>query len=365
MDLESIAANYRVLKARAGGRAVYPVVKADAYGHGAVPVARRLAEEGAGCFAVAILEEGIALRRGGIPGEILILGACDPAAAPLVRGYGLTPAVHDLEQARGFASATASFGRPLPVHVKLDTGMGRLGVRPEGVVPLAQILKSARGLEVAGAFTQLASGEDPAVEPTGRQIAALAAGLAALSEKGIVPATVHVANSGAILAHPEAHADAVRPGLALYGVLPSESLEDPGLTPAMRLETRVAAVKSVPAGEALGYGGTFVTSRPSRIAALPIGYHDGFRRSFSGRIAVLLRGRRAPVVGVVSMDLTLIDVTESGAETGDLVVVMGRLESDRVTVWDLARAAATNPWEILCGLGARVPRFYVGAGCAV
>jgi alanine racemase len=362
--LDAIASNYRLLVALAGGRAVYPVVKADAYGHGAVPVARRLAREGAACFAVASVEEAVALRRGGVPGDILILGVASPAAATICRAYGLTPAVHDPDQARGLARETASFERPLPVHVKLDTGMGRLGVRPEGVAELARSLAGAAHLSVVGAFTQLASGEDPAPEPTATQLGRLEAGLATLRAAGLAPSTVHVASSGAILAHPESLFDAVRPGLALYGVLPSESLEDPGLAPAMELVTRIAAVKRVPAGEPLGYGGAFVTTRTSLIASLPIGYHDGFRRAFSGKTAVLLRGRRAPVVGMVSMDLTLVDATESGGAEGDEVVVMGRLAGDRVTAWDLARAASTVPWEILCGIGARVPRTYDSGGAA-
>lgn len=339
-------------------------MKADAYGHGAVPVALRLEREGVLTFAVATAEEGIALRRGGIRGQVLIVGAADPADAALHRSYGLVPAIYDLAQARLFAEASACFHAPLPVHVKLDSGMGRLGVRPEGVAELVEILRRARGLAVAGAFTQLASGEDESAEPTRSQVETLRAGLARLSQGGIVPATVHVANSGGLLAHPEALFDAVRPGLSLYGILPSESLRDPGLSPAMELETRVLAVKAVPAGTPLGYGGAFTTSRASRIAALPIGYHDGFRRSFSGCVAALLRGKRAPVVGVVSMDLTLIDATESGAEPGERVVLMGRAGAESVTAWDLARAAGTIPYEILCGIGARVPRVYARHGDA-
>ncbi|MGE5276064.1 MAG: alanine racemase [Acidobacteriota bacterium] len=361
VDLEAIASNYRVLRERAGGRRVYAVVKADAYGHGAVPVALRLEREGAD-FCVAIVEEAIALRRAGVRREILILGAADPTDAALHRSYGLVPAIHDLDQARRFAEATASFVPALPVHVKLDSGMGRLGIRPEAVEELAGILGRARGLAVAGAFTQLASGEEAAAEPTRSQVETLRSGLARLSRVGIAPATVHVANSGGVLLHPEALFDAVRPGLSLYGLLPSESLRDPGLVPAMELETRVLAVKTVPAGTPLGYGGAFVTSRSSRIATLPIGYHDGFRRSFSGRVAVLLRGKRAPVVGRVSMDLTLVDATESGAEPGDRVVLMGRAGAESVTAWDLARADGTIPWEILCGVGARVPRVYAPHG---
>jgi alanine racemase len=169
---------------------------------------------------------------------------------------------------------------------------------------------------------------------------------------------VHAANSGALLAHPESRFDAVRPGLALYGVLPSEDLADPGLVPVLSLETRVLAVKDVPARTPLGYGGRFVTVRTSRIATLPIGYHDGFRRSFSGSASALIREGAAPVVGMVSMDLTLVDATESGAEPGDRVVLLGRMGSRAVTAWDLARAAGTSPWEILCGISRRVPRVY-------
>ena len=364
VDTEAIAANYRVLQARAGGRPVYAVVKANAYGHGAVPVARRLAEAGAERFAVAILEEAIALRRGGIAGEVLVTGAADPADAAVYRGYGISAAVHDLGQARAFARATAAFASPLRVHLKLDSGMGRLGIRSDALAELSAILHKAPGLSVEAAFSQLASGEDVAPEPTRGQVQTLLAQLDALSGAGIGPLPVHVANSGAVLAHPEALFDAVRPGLALYGILPSETLADPGLTPAMQWETRVLAVKTVPAGTPLGYGGAFVTSRASRIASLPIGYDDGFRRCWSGRVAVLLRGQRAPVVGVVSMDLTLVDATEAGAEPGDRVVLMGRFARESVSAWELARAADTIPYEILCGIGTRVPRIYEPAGGA-
>jgi alanine racemase len=364
VDLDAIASNYRTLMGRARGREVYAVLKADAYGHGALRVARRLAAAGARHFGVAIAEEGIALRRGGVAGEVLVLGAADPGDAALYRGYGLAAAIHDLSQARRFADATASYAPPLRVHLKLDSGMGRLGVRPEGLPPLIEILRRAPGLRIAGTFTQLAASEEAAAQPTAGQIETLRAGLAVLRGAGIDPGAVHVANSGGVLAHPDTLFDAVRPGLALYGVHPSEDLPDAGLVPAMQLETRVLAVKTVPAGTPLGYGGAFRTSRASRIAALPIGYHDGFRRSFSGRVAVLVGGERVPVVGVVSMDLTLVDATESRAEPGDRVVLMGRLGNEVVTAWDLARADGTIPYEILCGIGSRVPRVYARFGSA-
>jgi alanine racemase len=364
VDLDAIARNYRLLRDRVKARAVYPVLKADAYGHGAVPVARRLQSEGADRYAVAIAEEGVALRRAGIVGEILILGAVYASDFSILRGYGLVPALADLDQARAFAERCRSGRTRMRVQVKLDSGMGRLGFRPESVDALAEVLRGAPGLEVAGVFTQLACGKDPEPEPTRGHLATLRHGVDVLRDAGILPASVHAASSGALLTHAESLLDAVRPGLALYGVLPSEELPDPGLSPALSLETEVLSAKNVPAGTPLGYGGAFVTSRPSRIAVLPIGYHDGYRRSFTGRAAVLLRGARAPVVGWVSMDLTLIDATETGAEPGDRVVLIGSSGAERITAWELARLGDTNPYELLSAIGARVVRVYEPPGTA-
>lgn len=360
VDLDAIARNYRRLADRVGGdRAVFCVVKGDAYGHGAAAVARRLAAEGASRFAVAIAEEGIALRRAGVPGEILLLNFSDPADAGVDRAYGLVPSLYDLEQARGFAEAARRFGAPLSVHVKLDTGMGRIGFRPEEIPALAHLLRGCAGLAVAGTFTNLASAEDPGSPETGRQVETMRSCVASLSAAGVRPGLVHVANSAGVLFHRDAWFDGVRPGLALYGVSPSETADGgAGLEPAMTLETRVMSVKEVSTGEALGYGGRFVTAWPSTIAVLPIGYHDGFRRSFSGRVRVLLRGKELPVVGAVSMDLTLVDATGVGAQSGDRVVCLGSDGAARVTAWDLARAADTVPYEVLCGIGSRVPRVY-------
>ena len=358
VDLGAIARNYRRLKGHVGEEvAVIPVVKADAYGHGAVPVARRLAAEGARMFAVAIAEEGIELRRAGVSGEILLLNFSDPAAAPQLRAYGLTPALYDLEHAAGFARAASGFSSPLPVHVKFDTGMGRLGLRPEDSGAFARILRGSR-LALKGVFAQLSSAEDPMSPATGAQVSGLEVAVAGLRAAGLVPGLVHVANSAGALSHPSSHFDAVRPGIALYGVLPSPDMEGAGLEPALSLETRVMSVRRVSSGTALGYGGAFVTRRPSTIAVLPIGYDDGLRRSFSGRVSVLLRGKEAPIVAAVSMDLTLVDATDCGAATGDRVLCLGSESGRRVTLWDLARAAGTVPYEILCGISARVPRRY-------
>jgi alanine racemase len=359
VDLEAIASNYRLLRRRIGSdRAIFCVVKADAYGHGAAAVAQRLEREGANRFAVAVAEEGIALRRAGVRGEVLLLNYSDPADVGLHRSYGLVPSLYDLEQARAFAKATRETREPLSVHVKLDTGMGRIGFRLEEIGPLAGLLKGSPGLSVAGAFTNLASPEDRSSPATARQVAAMKSAVGALSAAGISPGLVHVANSAGLLLHPGAWFDGVRPGLALYGVSPADDELAGQLVAAMTVETRVMAVKAVPPDTPLGYGGRFVTRRRSEIAVIPIGYHDGFRRAFSGRVRVLMQGREAPVVGAVSMDLTLVDATGLSTRIGERVVCLGADGGRRITAWDLARAADTIPYEILCGIGARVPRVY-------
>jgi len=360
IDLDAIARNYRLLQDRVGGRrGVFCVVKGDAYGHGAGPVARRLSREGATRFAVAVAEEGIALRRAGVEGEILLLNYSDPSDAGALRAYGLVPSLYDLRQAREFGEATRAFSDPLPVHLKLDTGMGRIGFALEKVGAIAELLRGSPGLRVAGTFSNLACAEDPESPRTAKQVDAFREGVAALTATGVLPGLVHLANSAGILLHRDTWFDAVRPGLALYGVAPSkEAGEGAALTPALTLETRVMAVNELAQGTRLGYGGRFVTERDSTIAVLPIGYHDGFRRSFSGRVRVLLRGKEVPVVGAVSMDLTLVDASGAGAQNGDRVVCLGSDGGNRITAWDLARAADTIPYEILCGIGSRVPRVY-------
>jgi alanine racemase len=358
VDLDAIASNFRWIRDRVAPRDVIAVVKADAYGHGAPRVARRLAFEGARRFAVAHASEGVALRRSGVSGEVLVLSHAEPSAVPLLRAYALTAALYDVAQADALASAARlSGGAPLPVHVELDTGMGRAGVRLEDAPALGALLARSPSLEVAGTFANLSSADDPSSPATARQLEGLRAGVAALRDAGARTGIVHLANSAAVLGTTDAWCDAVRPGLALYGIAPAGAA---ALTPAMSVETRVVAARRVPAGTPLGYGGRFVTARPTTVAVLPIGYHDGFRRGFSGRTSVILRGKAAPVVGAVSMDVTLVDATESGAERGDRAICLGGEGGVSVTAWDLARAAETIPYEILCGFGPRVRRVYRG-----
>ncbi len=302
--------------------------------------------------------EGEALRRAGVGGEILVLSHAEPADIARQRAYGLTPALYDREQAAAFAAATRGFPEPLRVHLEMDTGMGRAGVRPEELDAVIAVLRDAPGLSLSGTFANLSSADDPSSPATARQVAALAEAAARLRAAGVGPGMVHAANSAAVLGIRDAWLDAVRPGLALYGVAPSSSFDGAGLLPAMSVETDVVAVRRLPAGTPLGYGGRFVTARETTAAVLPIGYHDGIRRSLSGAASVIVRGRLAPIVGAVSMDVTVVDATGLGVERGDGVVCLGAQGGESVTAWDLARAAGTIPYEILCGFGPRVERVY-------
>jgi alanine racemase len=356
VDLDAIAANYRLLRERVAPRPVYAVVKADAYGHGATAVARRLAAEGADRFAVAQTGEGVALRRAAVGGEILVLSHAEAEELSRLRAYGLTPALFDVAQAAAFAAAARGLSEPLRVHVELDTGMGRAGIRPEDLGAMIAVLASAPGLSVVGTFANLSSADDSASPATARQVSLLKQGAARLREAGVGPGLVHAANSAGVLGLPDAWLDAVRPGLALYGVPPSPGAGASGLVPAMAVETEVLSLRRVPAATPLGYGGRFVTERETTVAVIPIGYYDGFRRSLSGKASVLVRGRRAPVIGAVSMDVTLVDATGTGAERGDPVTCLGTQGGESVSAWDLARAAGTIPYEILCGFGPRVAR---------
>ena len=359
VDLDAIARNFAFLRGRVGAeRPVYAVVKADAYGHGAAAVSRRLADEGADRFAVANTAEGVALRRAGIGGEILLLSHAEPSDLSRQLGYGLTPTLYDRSQAEAVVLASRGLSEPLRVHLELDTGMARAGIRPEELDWMIALLKGARRVRLAGTFANLSSADDPASPETGRQVATMAACVERLRSAGISPGLIHVANSAGILSYPDSWFDAVRPGLALYGISPSPAIGQTHLVPALTLETHVVAVRHVSAGTKLGYGGRFVAARDTTVAVLPIGYHDGFRRSFSACVSVLLRGKRVRVVGAVSMDVTLVDATDTGAARGDRAVCLGRDGNASVTAWDLARAAETIPYEILCGIGPRVTRVY-------
>jgi alanine racemase len=355
IDGRALADNFAELARIAGGRtAVLPVVKSDAYGHGLALVARILHDCGAERFAVATAAEGEALRAAGLNGSVLVLGGVYPAEHDRVVAARLTPVVWDIVAARALAARARAAGRVVAVHVKVDTGMSRLGAAPADAPALLRALAELDGVTVEGLLTHFADAESVDHPGTVRQLGEFERLVAALEDARLRPPLVHAANSAATLTAPRARFDAVRPGLALYGIYPSpESRAAAPLRPVMRLVTRIIACRTIAAGVAVSYGGTFVARRTSTIATVPVGYADGYPRALSNRGEVMVRGVRAPVAGRVCMDQTMIDVTDvAGAAPGDEVVLWG----GTLPVEEVAARADTIPYELLARVGVRVPR---------
>ncbi len=359
IDLSAIGENVRRLKEIAHPAALMAVLKADAYGHGAIRTARTALLHGADYLATACLGEAVALRRQGISAPILILGFTPPWQAPEIVRYDLTATVYSLDLVRHLSRAVHALGRgPARVQVKVDTGMGRLGLLPPDVPPFIEAVRAIPEIEVEGIFTHFACADAPDPSPTWRQIERFNAVLDQISHDGWRPRYVHAANSAAIFRFPEARYTMVRSGIALYGLDPSSQVRCPeGFHPALTFKTLVAQVKELPAGSPVSYGGTFVTQRPSRIAVLPVGYGDGFRRSPQNWHEVLVHGRRVPIVGVVCMDMCMVDVTDvPGVRVGDEVVLIGRQGQDEITVAEVAQKLGTISYEVVTQILARVPR---------
>lgn len=365
VNLDNLAANFNSIRTRVGTVAtVMAVVKANAYGHGAVQCARRLQQERADWFAVALPEEALELRESGIDRPILSLGGFWAGQTNMCVQQRITPVVfrHDMIQA--IDSAAASAGVIADVHLKVDTGMGRLGVRFDQLGEFIEPLKNFKNVRVDGLMTHFAAADDLACQPlTLDQIRRFNDSVDLLREHGYRPTYLHLANSAGIYGHRESWGNMVRPGGVLYGlwrdVLPL-SVGEPGLLPVMSMHSTISLLKWVPEGETIGYGCTFEASRKTLIATLSVGYHDGYMRGLSNRSNVIVRGTYAPVVGRVSMDLTLIDVTNvPGVEVGDHVTLLGSDNSGHsITAEDLARIAGTFSYEVTCGVSSRVPRIY-------
>jgi alanine racemase len=364
IDLGALAWNLREIRRVAGeGVRVMCVVKADAYGHGARACAQRLEREGADWFAVALPEEGVALREAGVTRPILCLEGFWEGQAALCARERLTPIVFRLDVAEQFDSAAREVGVVADVHVEIDTGMNRSGVRADAAAEFAARLLEFKNLRVGGLLTHFASADESAAEEfTSGQATRFAGAVEAFRAAGHEPAFEHLSNSAATFARVAAGAPMVRPGGALYGLwrdVLRPQAEPPALRPVMAWRTRVTLLKRVPAGETLGYGRTHTLARDSLIATLPVGYADGFRRALSNRGRVLVRGMFAPVVGRVSMDMTMIDVTDvPGVSHDDAVTLVGADGDEQLTAEELARDAGTISYEITCGVGARVPRKY-------
>ena len=363
IDLEAIRHNVRVMRAHIAGDAkLMAVVKADAYGHGAIPVARAALQAGAQALAVAIPEEGVELREAGIDAPALVLGAIDcdtPDAPEAVVRYGLTQTVFDEKAVRVLSAAGEKLHRAAQVHVKLDTGMNRIGLRDaQQVRALVRLIDELPGVELAGCFTHMATADGDDSAGTIEQLARFEALCGAIEREHPGKIVRHAANTASIFRYPQAHADMVRGGIALYGYPPVPEAQ--GLRPAMRWVTRAVMVKQIAQGERVGYGGAFEAGRPTRVMTVPVGYADGYRRALSGKGCVLVQGMRAPILGRVCMDQIMVDVTDiPQAQAGDEVVLLGAQGNDAIDAQEMADWLGTISYEVLCSPSRRVPRVYV------
>ena len=359
VDLDAIAHNVRLLRQVTGEKvALMAIVKADGYGHGAVRVAYTALNNGASRLGVACLSEALALRQAGIEAPILVLGYTPPWQAREMVDQGIDATVFDLETAQALGQAALALGRTARVHVKVDTGMSRLGLLPADVAPFLERLAELPGLAVEGIFTHFATADSADRRHCDEQWRRFRQLLAELEQRGLRPPLAHAANSAATLSMPQAHLDMVRVGIALYGLNPSAEVPcPPGFRPALSFKTRLAQVKTVPAGSCVSYGCTFRTARESRLAVIPVGYADGFRRAPQHWGQVLVRGQRAPIVGRVCMDQTIIDVTAiPEARQGDEVVLIGAQGDERITADEVAARLGTINYEVVSAILARVPR---------
>ena len=358
VDLDAVRHNVRVLTPP--GSAVMAVVKADGYGHGAAPVARAALDAGASWLGVALVEEGIELREAGFDCPIMVLSEFPPGSEKEALSHHLTPALYTDRGLAGVADAAASLHVEVPVHVKVDTGMHRVGLPLEEVVEFVRRSVGA-GLRFEGLWTHFAMADDPEDPFTRRQLERLLEAARELAGHGMRPRYLHAANTAATMALPETHLDLVRPGLGIYGLSPGPAPTDGSdLRPALAWTSEVAMVKRVGAGEGVSYGLRYRPERDTTIATVPVGYADGYPRLLSNRGQVLIGGRRHPVAGTVCMDQIMVDCGGAVVRPGDEVILVGRRGEAEIGVDEVAAWAETISYEVLCGVSRRVPRRYVG-----
>ena len=363
IDLEAIRKNVRSFVRLVGSTVqVMAVVKANAYGHGAVPVAHAALEAGATRLAVHRLTEGIELRQAGIDAPVLVMGYTPPAGASAFVEWNLTPSTITPEFVQALSTQAAAQGKTMRVHVKVDTGMSRYGLLPAEVVPFLQAARALPGIQVEGLFTHFATADASNQTWVRQQIAVFDQVISAIRNAGMDIPIFHAANSASTMKLPEAHYNAVRPGIAMYGMNPSSEWEPVfELHPALTLKSTVSRVRELSVGAGVSYGRTFVTSRPTTAALVPVGYGDGYHRILSNKGVVLVRGQRAPIIGRVCMDQFVIDVTSiPGVQQNDEVVLVGRQGAERVSAEEVGRLAGSINYEVTTGLLPRVIRRYKG-----
>ena len=360
IDLDALAYNVASLNGQAGPAAMAAVVKANAYGHGALGVGRAALEAGADRLAVICVDEGEQLRRGGITAPILVMGHSPASDARRIVELQLTPTINSLETGRALAREAEAAGLRQPLHLKVDTGLIRYGLPPQEIVPLAEALRGMAALEVEGIFTHFASADEGDKRFTLEQYTIFRTVVERLPW---IPMR-HVSNTATLLDRPEMSLDMVRPGVGMYGLYPSQYVSRSlNLRPVLSLKSRVTRLTAIAPGDGVSYGRTWRANRPSVIALVMCGYGDGLPRVLSNRGSVLVRGRKVPIVGRVCMDMLMADVTDVPDVTeGDEVVIIGRQEEAEISAGELADLCSTISYEILCGISARVPRLYLKGG---
>ncbi len=359
VDLQAIRLNFRSISTFLAGRAqIIAVVKANAYGHGAAQVALALEEAGAAMLACADIEEGIVLREAGVRAPILVFGALSVSDLSGVFEYRLTPTISTPGAARALQAAASRQGMGLRCHLKIDTGMNRLGFRHDNLDRTLPEVAASPNLRIDAVYTHFATADNPEHPAFSAQRERFDAAVARLPGLGITTRVCHAANSAALLRDERVWHQYVRPGLLLYGLVPPPLAATLPLRPALSLHSRIVAVKGVRAGEASGYGLRGPFDNPATLAIVPAGYADGLDVRLSGRGFMLVRGRRAPIVGSVCMDMTMIDVTGMDVAPGDDVVIVGRQGDDSIDVREIAAAIGTIPYELLCRVGSRIERVF-------
>jgi alanine racemase len=368
ISLDALEHNVNQIQKSIGNpRKMLAVVKANAYGHGAVRIAQALAGLGVDFLGVATCEEAIELRQASITIPILVLGGFFPGQGIYAHQFDLTPVVYTLETAQELSQFAATSKRTIPIHLKIDTGMGRLGILPSEIPLFIEKLSGLKNIKIEGVLSHLADTNQEnhsGLEFTRRQVEIFNQQIETLIQMGIDPLYRHLANSAASIDELPDSFNLVRPGIMLYGSYPAKRFQQKiDLKPVMNLSTKIISLKKVPQGTSISYGRTFTCKRESLIAALPIGYADGYSRALSNRGEVLIRERKAPVVGVVCMDLVMIDVTDiPGVGLGDEAILMGSQGSEVITAEDIAEKMSTISYEFLCGIGPRIPRVYTKGG---
>ncbi len=367
ISLSKLHRNFQRVRELAGRRRVMAVIKADAYGHGAVPVAKCLAECGVDWFGVATVEEALELRAAGIQQPVLLLGGLYMSDPAHLVEYRLTPSISSTMRLDTYAECARRYGRPIEFHLKVDSGLGRLGLPLDRVKAFVNHYRELEGLQLKGLFTHLASAEDFVASQTEEQGERFSVALGQLRGLQVEPEWIHVSNSAALLTGRKFPENLVRVGALLYGycmpliVPPGQELPKvPEFEPVLAFKSRIVYMKDVASGTPLGYGAAFHTRRPSRIATVPVGYADGLNHALSNCGSAIVRGRRARIVGSISMDLSLLDVTDiPGTDIGDEIILIGQADNTSITAVEIAQLLDTVPYEVLCSIGKRVPRIYV------